>query len=129
MIEAAFILVPLLVLFGVWLPVVSHFSVPRRIVTEEMIDSARYSPEDDVLEEVAALFPLSTDPKWKSDQQLVNAAEKILRGRVEVPGFPVLNVGIPFDARDLEKPASSLLLAGFAIPKHPPGWVFGESPG
>jgi len=115
--EAAFILIPLLVLCGVWLPVVSHFRVSRRVVTEDMTEAARHSPEDGVLEEIAALFPLSISPKWEGDQQLITAAEKILRGRVEVPGFPAVDIGIPLDARDLEKPDSSLLLAGLTVPK------------
>ncbi len=116
-IEAAFILVPFCVLCGVWFPVVSHFRVPQRVVTEGMIEVARLSPADGVLEELDSFFALSITPKWETEDQLVSSAEEILRGRVDVPGFPVVEIGVPLDAGSLEKPGTSLLLAGFSVPK------------
>ncbi len=116
-IEVAFILIPFCVLCAIWFPVVSHFRVPQRTVAEGMIDAARLSPEDGVLEELDGFFALSINPKWETEEQLVTAAEEILRGRVDVPGFPVADLGIPLDAEDLEKPGTSLLLAGLSVPK------------
>lgn len=82
-----------------------------------MIDAGITQPSDAVLEEMRAHRLLGCD--WQNDAQLIAAAEKLLQGRAELPGFQPLEVHLPFDPDDLERGLSlwQLQFAGLIVPE------------
>jgi heparinase II/III-like protein len=107
--------VPALVVLLVWAPEISHYRVSSVRITDEMLGSARQSPPDSVLRELDG-FRLF-DVRWSDTAQVVRAAEKLLGGIVEVPGYPPSRIQMPFDARDLDSPRWQLLLPGLIVPR------------
>ena len=80
-----------------------------------MVRLARQSPHDPVLRELDGFRLL--DVRWSDKEQVVRAGERLLRGVVEVPGYPPTRIGMPFDPRDLDSPRWQLLLPGLIVPR------------
>ena len=112
-----YFLVPAVIILGIWYPVLSHYHVSKVAIDDQTIESARRLPEDAVLEELAGFFPLTITPIWDSDDQLIDAAEGILEGRLEIPWYAPTTIGVPFDPNDLEQAEHRLVLASFTVPK------------
>ncbi|MGB9466297.1 MAG: heparinase II/III family protein [Candidatus Acidiferrum sp.] len=57
--------------------------------------------------------------EWKDKAQLVDVADKLLRGRAELPGYESIAIHLPFDAEDLSKGSGfwQLQFAGLVIPE------------
>jgi heparinase II/III-like protein len=107
--------VPAGVVLLVWAPEINHYRVSGVRITDEMLGSARQSPPDSVLRELDGFRLL--DVRWSDKDQVVRAGERLLRGVVEVPGYPPTRIGMPFDARDLDSPRWQLLLPGLIVPR------------
>jgi Heparinase II/III-like protein/Heparinase II/III N-terminus len=107
--------VPAGVVLLVWVPEINHYRVSGVRITDEMLRSARQSPPDSVLRELDEFRLL--DVRWADKEQVVRAAERLLGGVVEVPGYPPESIGMPFDARDLDSPRWQLLLPGLTVPR------------
>jgi hypothetical protein len=106
----------LLVLGGVWFPLLHHFWIPNGEINSTTILAARNSPPTAELDELDGLNFFS--PGWESDKQLLKIAETLLRGEVDLPGYPTARIGMPFRSDDLEKepPELQLTLASLAVP-------------
>jgi hypothetical protein len=107
--------VPAAVVFFVWAPEIDHYRVSGVRITDEMLRAARQSPPDSVLRQLDGFRLL--DVRWTDTQQVVRAAERLLGGVVDVPGYPPARIGMPFDARDLDSPRWQLLLPGLTVPR------------
>jgi heparinase II/III-like protein len=107
--------VPALVVLLVWTPEINHYRVSGVRITDDMLGPARQSPPDSVLRELDGFRLL--DVRWSDTAQLVRAAERVLGGVIEVPGYPPTRIGMPFDARDLDSPRWQLLLPGLIVPR------------
>ncbi|MGH7793870.1 MAG: heparinase II/III domain-containing protein [Candidatus Binatia bacterium] len=95
-----------------WVPVVMHYRVPETVITDEMIESARKLPSDDLL---AELNRLRSYPVDKQDaKEFVADAEKLLAGVLQLPGRPAQKITIPFSAKDLDK---GLFIASLGVPR------------
>jgi hypothetical protein len=99
----------------VWVPEINHYHVSGVRITDEMLHPARQSPPDSVLRELDGFRLL--DVRWTDKEQVVRAAQRLLGGIVEVPGYPAAKIRMPFDARDLDTPRWQLLLPGFIVPR------------
>ena len=57
--------------------------------------------------------------KWRNDEQLIGAAEKLLKGRAEVPGFSAIDIHHPFDPADLDRGSGlwQLQFSGLVVPE------------
>jgi len=114
--KSTIVLVPALTILIVWLPAFRHYAVPEARITAEILATARQSPSDSVLNEIREfyLFPLDS----RRPEVETAAAERILQGRLEIPGVPPASVSVRFSPTDLEKlpPGPQLWFAAFIIP-------------
>ena len=111
----AFYLLPLLVISALWLSVFWAYYVPRVRVSDEMIQQGLESPQDSALEALKDFDFL--DRRWKSREEIVDAASGLLDGDLHVENCS-LHLTIPFSARDLDHlpPTCDLLVAAFVVP-------------
>jgi len=109
------LLVPAIVMIIIWFPLITHYFVSNIEITEDMIDSARRIPTDSTLDEIQRFFESN---KIKDRNELIASAEKVLQGKVEIPGIPISDFNFPFDADDLDKnlPGWQLFFARLSIP-------------
>jgi hypothetical protein len=110
-------LFPVLLLILIWLPELRHTQVSSAKITIAVLNQGQNQPSDVLLAEIRTHRLLTR--YWESDQQLVRTAEKLLRGRAEVPGYEPINIRLPFDATDLDRGSSlwQLQLAGLIVPE------------
>src|SRR5712692_6103623 len=92
-------LIPVLVVFSVWLPLLAQYHVPGAKISDDLLEASRRSPSEPILEELGRMrfFPR----EWRDQKELINVAEKLLRGEWAYPGHPVSRITVPFDARDM----------------------------
>lgn len=114
---ACTIVFPLTLLVQVWTPELRHNYVPGVKVTAVMLQEGRKKPSDDVLNEVRSHHLLPRH--WKSNEELVASAEKVLKGTVEIPGYAPIGVHLPFDPADLDHGSTAwqLEFAGLIVPE------------
>lgn len=110
-------LVPAFVFLAVWSPEIAHYHVPHVEISDEIVDQARRVPADSVYDEINT-FDFGFGPSWSSNDALIAAAEKLLQGRVEIPGRPSATIEMPFHVGDIDKGTLSwqLALASFVVP-------------
>ena len=101
----------------VWYPEFKRYHVPREIITERMIEQGRMQPSDAVLEEMRSHRLLERE--WQSEAQLIATAEKLLRGRAEIPGLEPVEIHLPFDSSDLDRGSGRwhLQFSGLIVPE------------
>lgn len=107
---------PALTFLSLWIPVVRHYYVPNPTITDGMLNAARWLPSDQVLEDLQAFYFFT--PSRIHEAQLVETAQKLLKGEMDNLGFPGEKLGMPFDASDLDRLSGhwQLLLVNFAVP-------------
>lgn len=112
----SYALVPALLLVVVWYPTWQHYRRPAIAITETMLEGARTSPPDAVLDELAQLGYL--EMKWRDKQHLLQAADRLLRGDVDLPNMTAPAITIPFAAADLDRGSVTwqLIQAGLGVP-------------
>jgi len=71
--------------------------VPEARLGPDTIEEARRIPDDALLAELGS-YNLQQALHWADDRQLVGAAEKLLLGRIELPGFQSGTVTLPLNA-------------------------------
>lgn len=108
---------PVVLLLLIWAPEFGHYYVPGVALTEPMLESGRTLPPDPILEELRGFRFF--EPRWSDRKQLIDAAEKLLGGRAEIPGYAALTIQIPFDPGDLTRglPAWQLEFASLVVPE------------
>lgn len=95
---AALRIVGVTLIFAViWLPWLAYNHVPELTIGSGMIEQGRSIPDDALLNELGK-YDLGKTFHWVDDRELIGAAEKILLGTVELPGFPITNIKAPFKA-------------------------------
>lgn len=109
---------PLLVFFTIWIPQIEQYYVPNTDITDDMVEKARRIPEDAVFQELKE-FSFGLNPLWKNDRELITAAEKMMRGELEITKKFAARFDVPFNPNDLDSglPTSQLSLAAFVVPK------------
>jgi len=88
-------------MFLIWIPEIEHYYVPSETVSEAMTEQGRKVPSDRVLDELRSHRLL--EHGWQNNAQLVDSAEKLLKGTVDIPGLPSMEVHLPFDPADLDR--------------------------
>lgn len=86
-----------LVFVVIWGPWLAYNHVPEPRFTEGMIEGARFVPDDTLLMEIGS-YDLYPSLPWTDARHLVNAAEQLLLGRVELPGFQAETLTLPLNA-------------------------------
>jgi hypothetical protein len=111
------VILPAGLLAAVWIPELRHNYVPRVHVTALMMERGRQQPSDEVLNEIRShrLLPRH----WKSKEELVATADKLLKGIAEIPGFEAIELHLPFDPIDLDRGPTpwQLEYAGLIVPE------------
>src|SRR5580692_5174424 len=79
----------------VWYPEFELHYVPRETITLSMTEQGRTQPPDAIFEELHTHRFLPTN--WESNQQLIATADKLLKGRAELPGYPEIDIHHPFE--------------------------------
>jgi hypothetical protein len=107
----------LVLLALIWIPEFQHFYVRNETISRNLIEEGRTQPADEVLEEIRSHRTASRE--WKDNDQIVASAEKLLKGRAELPTFEPIDIHLPFDPSDLDGGASvwQLQFAGLAVPE------------
>lgn len=108
-----------LVVFSlIWIPWFKYNFLAEIEPLASQVQAARGSPSDTLLAELAS-YPLGTVVRWQSQVQLVQAARRIMRGRVEIPGFEPAALTRPFSVEEMSAGPSAwqLFLHGLGIPK------------
>ena len=110
-------ILPLTAFLSIWLPVLHHYHVKRSIIGNEIVEVSRNRPSDSVFQELNRVN-LWINLASKNDAQTVIIAEQVLKGRIEIPGYPKVKFHMPFNSGDLQTSSSEwrLLFAGFALP-------------
>jgi hypothetical protein len=87
----------LLVFVVIWIPWFAYNHVPETLIAPAAIEEARYTPDDRLLEELTS-YDVGASLFWQDDRQLVNAAEKLLQGQADIPGFNAGSLELPLTA-------------------------------
>lgn len=103
-----------LVFGAIWGPWVAYYYLPEPRIAPEVIAEARRVPDDVLLRELGSydLYPPLT---WTSEDQLVKAAEGLLVGRVDLPGFPVAKFAVPLVPSEMATGPTTLQLFVYAF--------------
>jgi len=86
-----------LVFAVIWVPWFAYNHVPEAKLAPDMIEEARRVPDDTLLSELSN-YDLYSLPPWADDRQLIDAAEKLLLGQIELPGFQAGTFALPLNA-------------------------------
>ena len=94
----------------------AHYYVPRIRLPEQVLEVARRLPDNERLQEGELSFG-SPEPHTPEDLRL--AADKLLRGEVDIPGLPRTRVMVPFSPDDVDKGPGSwqLWFSALALPR------------
>ena len=108
---------PAALLSAIWFPEISHYYVPKPTISDQMIEAGRQLPSDSVLEELNGYHYLES--QRNSESHLIGAAEKLLEGVAEVPGYPPTTLRMPFDPGDIDRGSQQwqLALGGLVVPE------------
>jgi hypothetical protein len=104
------------VILLLWLPVLARYAIPGTPVSDATVEAARNAPSDALLREVRDFYLLSLEGRGREIE--IAVAEKILQGKLELPGRAAASISIPFSPDDLDGLPSSLqlLFAGYVVP-------------
>jgi len=110
-------LLPTVTFFSIWIPLVKHYYVPTVLITDEMLTSARLLPSDQLFETLQEFYFFNR--MGGEEPQLIERADKLLRGDMGSLGYPGEKIALPFNADDIDRLPGSwqLLLAKFAVPR------------
>ena len=101
---------------SIWYPVISDFHVLALNASNEMLSASKGSPHASVLDELSKFRFSPSAPMINGE--LISAAEKIMSGYLQLPGYEQVRIGMPFDSNDFEKelPTWQLMYAGMIVP-------------
>lgn len=95
------ILVPVAIIFSIWIPPLSHYWVASPSVEPTVLERLRTSPNDDRL--IAIERQNLSLPLRMNDAEVLQAATRLLAGELALKGFPSVAVAPGFDRTDLRK--------------------------
>ncbi|MCC6531342.1 MAG: heparinase II/III family protein [Burkholderiales bacterium] len=107
--------IPLAVLFALWLPDFAYYYVPGAAIERELIERSRDVPGGGVLDELERM-QLAVGRKFEHGQELVAAAEAMLAGELRLSAQVSRRFDISFDPADLLEPAAALPFASLFVP-------------
>jgi hypothetical protein len=116
--SALWYLIPLIVLSSIWVPEISHYYVPGARIADEVILQSRVAPTDSLLRELEEMRLLGS-VGFKSDREVVAAAELLLAGELKLPNEDPWKFTLPFRATDLDAapgPSARLRISGLLVP-------------
>lgn len=101
-------LVPLIVIASVWAPIILHNYVPQvQTVTDNDVAIARSQPVNTLLEEISTydfyIFGERAITTIRSQDKILQVADKIIQGVIELPNQPKIIVSPKFNTGDLEQ--------------------------
>lgn len=101
----------------IWEPEIMHYYVSSKTISVGLIEQGRRNPSDAVLEEIRSHRLLERE--WQSEAQMIGTAEKLLRGQVQLLGFPAIEIRLPFDPSDLDRGPTQwqLQFSGLIVPE------------
>lgn len=98
-----------LVLAVIWVPWFDHNHLPEPRLEPGVIEEARRVPDDALLDELGS-YDLYPSLPWADEQQLIKAAENLLQGKVELPGFESGALALPLDSAAMTSGSTMWLL-------------------
>ena len=109
------VILPVLVISALWLSVIRAYHIGEIRISDDMVQQARQSPQDSVLEELKDFDFLESH--WPAKPELVDAASRLLGGDLRYEGCSA-HIEMPFQAQDLDRVPENceLPLAGFFVP-------------
>jgi hypothetical protein len=107
--------IPTIIFIAIWAPSILHYYVPNVVITKEIAERARTDPPDTILNEINRFFDTSA---FTDEKELIAAAEKVLQGKIEIPGRSPAVFGFPFDSDDFDRnlPGWKLFFSRLSIP-------------
>ena len=114
---AASYLAPAVIIVCLWVPVIAHYWIADVVISDEALNTARRLPSDQVMNELSGLYLIESQLVPKT--LVVLTAEKLLEGDVEMLGYSITRISMPFAPEDLEKglPGWRLALASLIVPR------------
>jgi hypothetical protein len=104
------------VLCAIWWPDVAHYYISTPSISDETVQSARRTPDDSLLQELAGFTAgYLVAPRFSTDHDLIAAADKILGGEVDIAGLPQRRVTLPFSPDDIDGGPASWQLSFAAL--------------
>lgn len=105
-----------IILLLIWYPVVLDNHVPTLPISNDVVSRSREIPGKSVLDELSKFQFGPFAPM--TGNELISAAEKIMLGYLQLPGYKPVSIGVPFDSMDLEKglPTWQLAYCGMIVP-------------
>lgn len=109
---------PLAVIYGVWAPVLDAYAIREPQMTDELVTRSRSYPDAAVFDAMAAR-DIGEPAPYLDKGQITRIADDLLRGDVDVPGYPKRRLRIPFDNHAVFEGNShwQLAYASFLIPR------------
>lgn len=95
------LLVPIAIVFSIWIPPLSHYWVASPSVEQPVLDRLRTLPTEAQLLEIERqnlALPLRMD-----DAEILEAAARLRAGELALKGYPAVAVSLGFDRMDLRK--------------------------
>ena len=105
---AAWLTIPALAIVLVWLPVARHYYVPDVRISDLTVERARREPSESALRKLQGDRLMGHG--WSNHQQVVTAAEELLRGELRLGDHSPVKFRLPFDAQNLSPSSLSLQL-------------------
>jgi hypothetical protein len=109
-------LIPLFVFSSIWVPEFSHYYVPGVRIADDVINQSRATPADSVLQELEEMR-LGGPAGFRSDRELIAAAENLLKGELKIPNYALWKFTVPFAATDLKAAPAPLQFASLIVPE------------
>lgn len=110
------LLIPIAVIFSLWLPPVAHYWVSVPKADNAIVDQLRKVAADNRLREIEEQALLSLQMK---DGEVLQAAELLISGNLLLPGYPPVPISPRFSNADLIKgfPSWGLQYGSLVVPK------------
>lgn len=86
--------------FALWLPEFREYWITAPEPSDQVVEQARKRPPQSLLQELGAQS-LAVRTHLR-EPQLIEAANRVLHGRLELPRFPPVQISVPFDEGNLD---------------------------
>ena len=79
--EVICVLAPACIILSIWVPLWKHYHITPVNISNEDVEYARNNPHDALIAELEGHSPCTPLP-WNDDHNLLESAEKLLRGKL-----------------------------------------------
>ena len=84
----------------IWFRVINHYYVPDIVITDTILNRARTTPNDNILNQISDVKQRNNGADQRS---LADSAEAILKGEIKLPGYAAKNITMPFSIDDIDE--------------------------